>query len=150
MLGVKIDNGEGYLMSCDLYCSTEEKTTRKTSKLVHSMWVKNPFLKVPLKNGHIIFKEFAEMPTLTITGSTSTFALNLNIKIPLYVTKFSEPAQMDQATFFQRWRALNRPEQESQNVFTATKPIVKEQGSVLINDNLVLSIFSPEIFIYFL
>ena len=37
---------------------------------------------------------------------------------------------MDQATFFDRWRKLNKPEQETSSTFTATKPIVKENGNV--------------------
>ena len=36
---------------------------------------------------------------------------------------------MDQATFFDRWRKLNKPEQETSSTFTATKPIVKENGN---------------------
>ena len=57
-------------------------------------------------------------------------SFNLQIKIPLFITKFGDVATMDQATFFDRWRKLNKPEQESSSTFTATKPIVKENGNV--------------------
>ena len=76
------------------------------------------------------FKDFTEQPVLTVTGFGGMSSFNLKIKIPLFITKFGDVATMDQATFFDRWRKLNKPEQESSSTFTATKPIVKENGNV--------------------
>ena len=67
------------------------------------------------------FQDFSEYPVLSVVGST----LNLAISVPIFITKFVEPAQMDANTFFTRWRALAKPEQESQSIFTAAQSIDK-------------------------
>lgn len=82
------------------------------------------------KKANYNFKDFTEQPILTVTGFGGASGFNLKIKIPLFITKFGDVAAMDQATFFDRWRKLNKPEQESSSTFTATKPIVKENGKL--------------------
>ena len=82
------------------------------------------------KKANYNFQDFTEQPVLTVTGFGGASGFNLKIKIPLFITKFGDVAAMDQATFFDRWRKLNKPEQESSSTFTATKPIVKENGKL--------------------
>ena len=85
---------------------------------------------LPNKKANYNFQDFTEQPVLTVTGFGGASGFNLKIKIPLFITKFGDVATMDQATFFDRWRKLNKPEQESSSTFTATKPIVKENGKL--------------------
>jgi AP-2 complex subunit alpha len=74
-------------------------------------------------------KDFSEYPILTVTGTL----MNLRITLPVFITKFVEPAQMDAATFFNRWRALAKPEQESQSIFTAQSGIDKSTAAALLS-----------------
>ena len=98
------------------------------------------------KKANYNFKDFTEQPVLTVTGFGGASGFNLNIKIPLFITKFGDVAAMDQATFFDRWRKLNKPEQESSSTFTATKPIVKENGKLQLVfwDGIIFPFFSCE------
>jgi AP-2 complex subunit alpha len=45
------------------------------------------------------------------------------MKLPVSLNKFMEPTQMDASQFFQRWKLLSQPTQESQKIFKAKKPI---------------------------
>lgn len=80
-------------------------------------------------------QDFTDQPVLTVTGFGGMSGFNLKIKIPLFITKFGDVAAMDQATFFDRWRKLNKPEQESSSTFTATKPIIKENAVNLLKSS---------------
>ena len=75
------------------------------------------------------FQDFNDQPVLTISGVFGGSAQTLSVALPLFITKFNASAPMDQARFFERWRGLSQPEQETQAIFTASSPINKESGT---------------------
>lgn len=71
--------------------------------------------------------EFSEAPILNISFMLSGSLQRINLKLPIIVNKFIEPAEMDSATFFTRWKALSQPNQECQRIFKAQFPMDIEQ-----------------------
>ncbi|RUS85531.1 hypothetical protein EGW08_006739 [Elysia chlorotica] len=51
----------------------------------------------------------------------------LNLKLPVIISKFLEPAEMNSEAFFTRWKALSQPDQECQKIFKAQFPQDTEQ-----------------------
>lgn len=49
------------------------------------------------------------------------------IYLPLFVNKFFTPTEMSSQEFFDRWKKLSQPSQESQKIFPAQEEIVTEQ-----------------------
>ena len=47
----------------------------------------------------------------------------LLLKLPVAFNKFFEPTTMGASDFFMRWKQLQAPAQETQNIFTAKYPI---------------------------
>ncbi|XP_061180876.1 AP-2 complex subunit alpha-2-like [Saccostrea echinata] len=76
--------------------------------------------------------EFAEAPVLAISFTCNGNSQKLKLKLPVMCSKFSEPVEMDSATFFSRWKALSQPNQECQKVFKAKFPIDSEQNKTKI------------------
>lgn len=72
--------------------------------------------------------EFSDAPLLIISFMCNGNSHRLNLKLPVMFSKFSEPAEMDSATFFARWKGLSQPNQECQKVFKAKFPIDTEQN----------------------
>ena len=72
-------------------------------------------------------KDFDNFPVLNISGLYGGKYLALRIAVPLYMTKFAATATMDANQFFQRWRGLEKPDQQSQSVFK-TASIDREAG----------------------
>ncbi|CAC5367975.1 AP2A [Mytilus coruscus] len=71
--------------------------------------------------------EFSEAPVLNISYTMSGSIQRINLKLPIILNKFIEPAEMDSATFFTRWKALSLPNQECQRIFKAQFPMDIEQ-----------------------
>lgn len=71
--------------------------------------------------------EFSEAPVLNISFMLSGSVQRINLKLPIIVNKFIEPAEMDSATFFTRWKLLNQPNQECQRIFKAQFSMDTEQ-----------------------
>jgi len=67
---------------------------------------------------------------LSISGIYGGQHLSLRIALPVYMTKFSATATMDANQFFQRWRGLEKPDQQSQAVFKTTS-INREAGKLI-------------------
>ena len=88
--------------------------------VLETLWKSFPVLsKTESTQNNDVIQDFSENPILSVVGSL----VNLAITVPVFITKFVEPAQMDATTFFNRWRALAKPEQESQSIFTASSYI---------------------------
>ncbi|XP_071122476.1 AP-2 complex subunit alpha-2-like [Mytilus galloprovincialis] len=71
--------------------------------------------------------EFSDAPVLNISYTMSGSIQRINLKLPIMLNKFIEPAEMDSATFFTRWKALSLPNQECQRIFKAQFPMDIEQ-----------------------
>ncbi|XP_052217993.1 AP-2 complex subunit alpha-2-like isoform X2 [Dreissena polymorpha] len=72
-------------------------------------------------------QEFAEAPVMTIQFLYSGAQQKISLKLPVVLNKYITPAEMDANTFFTRWKALNSPSQECQQIIKATSPIDHEQ-----------------------
>ncbi|GFR58277.1 AP-2 complex subunit alpha-2 [Elysia marginata] len=70
---------------------------------------------------------FSDAPLLKISFSYSGQVQKLNLKLPVIISKFLEPAEMNSEAFFTRWKALSQPEQECQKIFKAQFPQDTEQ-----------------------
>jgi AP-2 complex subunit alpha len=63
--------------------------------------------------------DFTDAPLLTVRFTYNGVLQKLQVRLPLMLTKFVEPAVMDAGQFFQRWKVLSQPTQESQRIFKA-------------------------------
>ncbi|KAK3596673.1 hypothetical protein CHS0354_038905 [Potamilus streckersoni] len=77
-------------------------------------------------------QEFTEAPVFTIQYLYSGTQQKITLKLPVTVNKFLEASQMDSSIFFQRWKALSQPSQESQRIFKAKFPMDTEQAKAKI------------------
>ncbi|XP_013404280.1 AP-2 complex subunit alpha-2 isoform X2 [Lingula anatina] len=71
--------------------------------------------------------DFTVPPVLVINFLYNGAQQHMTVKMPVMVNKFLEPAEMDAATFFQRWKNLSAPAQECQKIFKAKPPMDGEQ-----------------------
>jgi len=69
---------------------------------------------------------FKERPTLIIQFSHSGLPVKYNLELPMFLNKFFEPTSMDAEQFFTRWKNLNNPIQEAQEIFKAKHLINNE------------------------
>lgn len=69
---------------------------------------------------------FKERPTLIIQFSHNGVPVKYNLELPMFLNKFFEPTSMNAEQFFTRWKNLNNPVQESQEIFKAKHPINQE------------------------
>lgn len=63
---------------------------------------------------------FEKLPILKVSylaGSLQTFAMRL----PVYLTKFLEPIQLNSTAFFERWKQIGGPPRETQEIFKVRK-----------------------------
>ncbi|VUZ40447.1 unnamed protein product [Hymenolepis diminuta] len=60
--------------------------------------------------------DFSEIPVLNISYTSQNGPDHKSFPLPVFLTKFTQPAQMDQPTFFARWKLLCQPGQECQKV----------------------------------
>ena len=73
---------------------------------------------------------FTEVPSLDLSFTVNGAPQRFLLKLPLFLSKFSVPAEMNSADFFSRWKALANPGQEAQKVFNANYPIDTEASKV--------------------
>ncbi|KAK2185380.1 hypothetical protein NP493_239g10012 [Ridgeia piscesae] len=71
--------------------------------------------------------DFIEVPVLHIQFMYSGVLQRVQLRLPVMVNKFIEATEMDMATFFQRWKMLSQPDQESQKIFKAKNSMDGEQ-----------------------
>ncbi|XP_046543932.1 AP-2 complex subunit alpha-2-like [Haliotis rubra] len=71
--------------------------------------------------------DFSQNPTLEMSYIHSGAAQKMTLKLPVFLNKFIEPAEMNSESFFTRWKALSQPDQECQKIFKAQFPIDTEQ-----------------------
>eukprot|EP00794_Sanderia_malayensis_P018198 gene18198-20014_t len=69
--------------------------------------------------------EFQEEPLLFVQFSVTGTPHRVVIKMPVFLVKFVQGVSMSAQDFFNRWKQLNRPEQECQKIFPANFPIDK-------------------------
>eukprot|EP00112_Aurelia_sp_Birch-Aquarium-sp1_P008540 Seg1944.9 transcript_id=Seg1944.9/GoldUCD/mRNA.D3Y31 product="AP-2 complex subunit alpha-2" protein_id=Seg1944.9/GoldUCD/D3Y31 len=69
---------------------------------------------------------FTEQPLLIVQFSVTGTSHRIVLKLPVFLIKFVTGASMNAQDFFNRWKQLNRPEQESQKIFPAIYPIDKD------------------------
>lgn len=79
-------------------------------------------------NVECVTPDFSEAAIFNIQFLYSGAQQKISLKFPLTLNKFIEPAEMDSPTFFQRWKALGQPNQESQTIFKAQYPMDGEQA----------------------
>ncbi|KAA1120734.1 hypothetical protein PGTUg99_004293 [Puccinia graminis f. sp. tritici] len=63
---------------------------------------------------------FGKLPVLKVSylaGSLQTFT----IRLPIYLSKFLEPIQLNATTFFERWKQIGGPPREQQEIFKIKK-----------------------------
>ncbi|KAF4093210.1 hypothetical protein AMELA_G00030140 [Ameiurus melas] len=63
--------------------------------------------------------DFCEAPLLNIKFRYGGALQNLTLKLPVTINKFFQPTEMASHDFFQRWKQLSLPQQESQKIFKA-------------------------------
>uniref|UniRef100_F7ABG2 AP-2 complex subunit alpha n=1 Tax=Ciona intestinalis TaxID=7719 RepID=F7ABG2_CIOIN len=94
---------------------------------------------------------FSGSPNLQLRYQHASTPQQVTLKLPVIINKFMEGTNMPAADFFNRWKQLGQPVQETQKIFQANHPIDTEAAktkltgfgmSVLINvdpnpDNLV-------------
>eukprot|EP01135_Chromosphaera_perkinsii_P002589 Nk52_evm105s224 gene=Nk52_evmTU105s224 len=68
--------------------------------------------------------DFTEAPVIQIIFENEGRDFQIFLKIPILICKFMSGFELDQATFFDRWKALEGEGLESQVVFQASGPIV--------------------------
>lgn len=73
---------------------------------------------------------FIDVPSLDLEFSVNGAPQRFLLKLPLFLSKFSVPAEMAGPDFFTRWKALANPGQEAQKVFNANFPIDTEASKV--------------------
>ncbi|OTF69265.1 AP-2 complex subunit alpha-like protein [Euroglyphus maynei] len=66
---------------------------------------------------------FAILPKLVVQFVINNVPHKFDLQIPITVNKFFEPTSMNSEQFFQRWKNLNNPGQESQKIFKSNYPI---------------------------
>ncbi|KAI5475007.1 AP-2 complex subunit alpha [Pseudohyphozyma bogoriensis] len=80
---------------------------------------------------HVECKDiFSVPPVLNISylaGSHQT----LSLRLPIFLSKFVEPVQLNSAQFFERWKQIGGPPREAQKIF----PIRLENGQVDVTRN---------------
>lgn len=82
---------------------------------------------------------FTEIPSIDLSFSVNGAPQRLLLQLPLFLSKFSVPAEMGAADFFNRWKSLSNPGQECQKVFNANFPIDTESSKLkLIGCNMGL------------
>uniref|UniRef100_A0AC35UIF2 AP-2 complex subunit alpha n=1 Tax=Rhabditophanes sp. KR3021 TaxID=114890 RepID=A0AC35UIF2_9BILA len=72
----------------------------------------------------VCLQDFEYPPIFTITfnyDGDQTFSSNFYL--PVFLNKFFEAAEMNSEQFFSRWKSLNLPAQESQDIFLAKQPM---------------------------
>ncbi|XP_048401017.1 AP-2 complex subunit alpha-2-like [Stegostoma tigrinum] len=67
--------------------------------------------------------DFVEVPILGIHFRHDGVLQNISVKLPITVNKFLQPTDMSSEDFFRRWKQLNSPQQEVQQIFKAKYPI---------------------------
>lgn len=72
--------------------------------------------------------DFTDTPLLNMSFVHSGVSSRICLKLPVFVNKFIEPAEMNAEAFFQRWKALSSPGQECQKIFKACFPQDTEQS----------------------
>lgn len=75
-------------------------------------------------------QEFSVVPTLDFSFVINGFSQVLQVKLPVFLIKFSTPAEMSVSDFFTRWKSLSGLGQESQKVFNANHPIDTESSKL--------------------
>ncbi|XP_078404943.1 AP-2 complex subunit alpha-2-like [Cetorhinus maximus] len=70
--------------------------------------------------------DFVEVPILSIQFRYDGALQNISIKLPISVNKFFQPTDMSPEDFFRRWKQLNSPQQEVQQIFKAKYPMDSE------------------------
>ncbi|KAJ7390947.1 AP-2 complex subunit alpha-1 [Desmophyllum pertusum] len=70
--------------------------------------------------------EFNDHPLIDLQFSVNGMSQRIVLPLPLYVSKFFAPTDMNSQDFFSRWKQLEKPEQESQQIFKARFPIDTE------------------------
>ncbi|KAK7477193.1 hypothetical protein BaRGS_00031578, partial [Batillaria attramentaria] len=61
--------------------------------------------------------EFTDSPVLDISFVSGGAPHRISLKLPVFINKFMEAAEMNAEAFFQRWKALSQPGQECQKIF---------------------------------
>ncbi|XP_041093672.1 AP-2 complex subunit alpha-1 isoform X2 [Polyodon spathula] len=70
--------------------------------------------------------EFTEAPQINIKFRYGAALQNLSLKLPVTINKFFQPTEMASQDFFQRWKQLSLPHQESQKIFKANNQMDTE------------------------
>lgn len=73
---------------------------------------------------------FTEIPVLSVSFSVGSSTQHLLLQMPVFLTKCSVSAEMSVTDFFNRWKGLSAPGQESQKVFSAHYPIDTEASKL--------------------
>ncbi|XP_031568102.1 AP-2 complex subunit alpha-2-like [Actinia tenebrosa] len=68
-------------------------------------------------------QDFYQCPILNMQFCVSGMVQSLNLKIPVFLSKFCTSAEMNSQDFFTRWKHLSNPQQESQKIFQAKYPM---------------------------
>jgi len=77
-----------------------------------------------------IIDVFDEIPVLAVSFSVGTAPQQLLLQLPVFLTKCSVSAEMTNTDFFNRWKGLSAPGQESQKIFNANFPIDTEASKL--------------------
>ncbi|XP_036381768.1 AP-2 complex subunit alpha-1-like isoform X2 [Megalops cyprinoides] len=70
--------------------------------------------------------DFSEAPLLNIKFRYGGALQNITLKLPVTINKFFQPTEMASQDFFQRWKQLSLPQQESQKIFKANNAMDTE------------------------
>nr|XP_046911245.1 LOW QUALITY PROTEIN: AP-2 complex subunit alpha-like [Dermatophagoides farinae] len=71
---------------------------------------------------------FAILPKLVVQFVINNVPHKFDLQLPITINKFFEPTSMNSEQFFQRWKNLNNPGQESQKIFKSNYPIDGESN----------------------
>eukprot|EP01112_Ceratiomyxa_fruticulosa_P020410 TRINITY_DN6936_c0_g1_i2.p1 TRINITY_DN6936_c0_g1~~TRINITY_DN6936_c0_g1_i2.p1 ORF type:complete len:1039 (-),score=240.95 TRINITY_DN6936_c0_g1_i2:138-3254(-) len=84
--------------------------------------------------------EFTEPPVLQLSFVTPTRPVNLSIKLPIVVTKFTEQLRVSGPDFFNSWKQYTGKPYEIQDVFKAGRPIDLAWISKVLQDGFHLAV----------
>ena len=68
-------------------------------------------------------RPFSVVPDLTVSFSVGQTRYSYPMKLPLTAAAFFEPVALDKANYMTRWKSLDSPDQEQQEVFLSGIPI---------------------------
>ncbi|EFA74743.1 adaptor-related protein complex 2 [Heterostelium album PN500] len=84
--------------------------------------------------------EFSESPTAAINFLTPGKPITIHLKLPIVISKFFDPLQLNSGDYFAKWKILPGKPVEIQEVFKTSKPIDMAHFNKVLSEGLNLTV----------